>query len=215
MNSFLCYTVDPCCFIYFIGSSVYLREGNGNPLQCSCLKNPRDGGAWWAVISGVAQSRTRLKQLSSSSSSSGSSSVYLLIPSLFFLGLILEVSFCFVFLFQSQRQYSKCYFGKKGRQKYSLSISPNYHASQFCVFFFLFISGPSRACPRSPPLPRGEVCLALWLPLVSWGVKYTFLSPYFSQACDLLCFCLGCAMWDLSSLTRDQTPAPSNGCVES
>ena len=38
------------------------------PLQCSCLENPRDGGAWWAVISGVAQSRTRLKWLSSSSS---------------------------------------------------------------------------------------------------------------------------------------------------
>ena len=44
-------------------------EGNGNPLQCSCLENPRDGGAWWAAVSGVAQSRTRLKWLSSSSSS--------------------------------------------------------------------------------------------------------------------------------------------------
>ena len=44
-------------------------EGNGNPLQCSCLENPRDGGAWWAAIYGVAQSRTRLKWLSSSSSS--------------------------------------------------------------------------------------------------------------------------------------------------
>ena len=43
--------------------------GNGNPLQCSCLENPRDGGAWWAAVYGVAQSRTRLKQLSSSSSS--------------------------------------------------------------------------------------------------------------------------------------------------
>ena len=43
-------------------------EGNGNPLQCSCLENPRDGGAWWAAISGVAQSQTRLKQLSSSGS---------------------------------------------------------------------------------------------------------------------------------------------------
>ena len=43
-------------------------EGNGNPLQRSCLENPRDGGAWWAAIYGVTQSRTRLKQLSSSSS---------------------------------------------------------------------------------------------------------------------------------------------------
>ena len=41
-------------------------EGNGNPLQCSCLENPRDGGAWWAAVYGVAQSRTRLKRLSSS-----------------------------------------------------------------------------------------------------------------------------------------------------
>ena len=44
-------------------------EGNGNPLPCSCLENPRDGGAWWAAVCGVAQSRTRLKRLSSSNSS--------------------------------------------------------------------------------------------------------------------------------------------------
>ena len=43
-----------------------IGEGNGNPLQCSCLENLRDGGAWWAAVSGVAKSRTRLKQLSSS-----------------------------------------------------------------------------------------------------------------------------------------------------
>ena len=42
-----------------------IGEGNGNPLQCSCLENPRDGEAWWAAIFGVAQSWTRLKQLSS------------------------------------------------------------------------------------------------------------------------------------------------------
>ena len=48
-------------FILFIGG------GNGNPLQCSCLENPRDNGAWWAAVYGVAQSWTRLKQLSSSS----------------------------------------------------------------------------------------------------------------------------------------------------
>ena len=45
-------------------------EGNSNPLQCSCLENPRDGGAWWAALYGVAQSQTQLKRLSSSSSSS-------------------------------------------------------------------------------------------------------------------------------------------------
>ena len=44
-----------------------IGEGNGNPLQCSCLENPRDGEAWWAAVYGVAQSQMRLKQLSSSS----------------------------------------------------------------------------------------------------------------------------------------------------
>ena len=53
----------------------FLGEGNGNPLQCSCLENPRDGGAWWAAVYGVAQSRTRLKRLSSSSSLSSYSEV--------------------------------------------------------------------------------------------------------------------------------------------
>ena len=56
--------------LHFYFSLSCTGEGNGNPLQCSCLENPRDGEAWWAAISGVAQSRTRLKRLSSSSSSS-------------------------------------------------------------------------------------------------------------------------------------------------
>ena len=46
-----------------------IGEGNGNPLRCSCLENPRDRGAWWAAVYGVTQSRTWLKRLSSSSSS--------------------------------------------------------------------------------------------------------------------------------------------------
>ena len=45
-----------------------IGEGNGNPLQCSCLENPREGGAWWAAVYGVAQSQTWLKRLSSSCS---------------------------------------------------------------------------------------------------------------------------------------------------
>ena len=53
-----------------------IGEGNGNPLQCSCLENPRDGEAWWAAVYGVAQSRTRLKQLSSSSSRTICKSLY-------------------------------------------------------------------------------------------------------------------------------------------
>ena len=56
--------------LHFHFSLSCIGEGNGNPLQCSCLENPRDGGIWWAAVYGVAQSRTRLKRLSSSSSSS-------------------------------------------------------------------------------------------------------------------------------------------------
>ena len=52
--------------LHFHFSLSCIGEGNGNPLQCSCLENPRDGVAWWAAIYGVAQSRTRLKRLSSS-----------------------------------------------------------------------------------------------------------------------------------------------------
>ena len=53
--------------LHFHFSLSCIGEGNGNPLQCSCLENPRDGGAWWAAVYGVAQSPTRLKRLSSSS----------------------------------------------------------------------------------------------------------------------------------------------------
>ena len=56
--------------LHFHFSLSRIGEGNGNPLQCSCLENPRDGAAWWAALYGVAQSRTRLKLLSSSSRSS-------------------------------------------------------------------------------------------------------------------------------------------------
>ena len=61
--------------LHFHLSFSCIGEGNGNPLQCSCLENPRNGGAWWATIYGVAQSRTRLKRLNSSSSSSSSGEI--------------------------------------------------------------------------------------------------------------------------------------------
>ena len=60
---------DTTELLHFDFSLSCIGEGNGNPLQCSCLKNPRDGGAWWTAIYGIAQSRTQVKQLSSSSKS--------------------------------------------------------------------------------------------------------------------------------------------------
>ena len=64
------YELDTTERLHFHFSLSPNGEGNGNPLQCSCLENPRDGGAWWAAVYGVAQSWTQLKRFSSSSSSS-------------------------------------------------------------------------------------------------------------------------------------------------
>ena len=63
------YESDTTERLHFHFSLSCIGEGNGNPLQCSYLENPRDGGAWWAAVYGVTQSRTQLKRLSSSSSS--------------------------------------------------------------------------------------------------------------------------------------------------
>ena len=68
-ESYVCLIYDAWGFwLYLAGGA---GEGNGSPPQCSCLENPRDGGAWWAAVYGVAQSWTRLKRLSSSSSGRG------------------------------------------------------------------------------------------------------------------------------------------------
>ena len=74
--SCICMTAVPFCKsdtterLHFHFSLSCIREGNDNPLQCSCFENPRDGGAWWTAVYGVTQSQTRMKWLSSSSSSS-------------------------------------------------------------------------------------------------------------------------------------------------
>ena len=61
-------------WLHFHFSLSCIGEGNGNPHQRSCLENPRNGGAWWAAVCGVAQSQTQLKRLSSSSSCDGKTS---------------------------------------------------------------------------------------------------------------------------------------------
>ena len=63
------YESDTTERLHFHFSLSCIGEGNGNPLQCFCLENPRDGEAWWAAVYGVAQSQTQLKRLSSSSNS--------------------------------------------------------------------------------------------------------------------------------------------------
>ena len=95
------YESDTTEQLHFHFSLSCIGEGNGNPLQCSCLENSRDGGTWWAALYGVAQSRTRLKQLSSSSSSKSSVNVHLF-PTSFFTP-----------LFSSFSKYGGGGYGKK------------------------------------------------------------------------------------------------------
>ena len=74
--------LDTTEWLHFPFSLSCTGEGNGNPLQCSCLENPRDGRAWWTAVYGVAQGRTRLKRLSSSNSSRVNS-VVIVSPAMF------------------------------------------------------------------------------------------------------------------------------------
>ena len=72
-----CWGSDMTEWLHFHFSLSCFGEGNGNPLQCSCLENPRDWGAWWAAIYRVAQSQTRRKRLSSSSSRNETKTKYI------------------------------------------------------------------------------------------------------------------------------------------
>ena len=106
-----------------------IGEGNGNPPQYSCLENPKDGGAWWAAIFGVAQSRTWLKWLSSSSSSSLLCSIhwigeyfdlfswiikYITLNKILFLCFILELelqckNMCYIYFLKLYWRFKKIY----------------------------------------------------------------------------------------------------------
>ena len=102
-------------------------EGNGNPLQCSCLENPRDGWAWWAAVYGAAQSRTRLKRLSSGNSSAILSIVLsrCQLPTFFIFGDFFFGSLFFFFLRNiiGEAKFSKLNKGKK-KQKTVFCFTP-------------------------------------------------------------------------------------------
>ena len=89
--------------LHFYFSLSCSGEGNGNPLQCSCLENPRDGGAWWAAVYGVAQSQKRLKWPGSSSSILLFKSTFILSSSVI-LGIILwgRLSFLLLVIFTNK-----------------------------------------------------------------------------------------------------------------
>ena len=138
--------LDMTRWLHFHFSLSCIGEGNGNPLQCPCLENPRDGGAWWAAVSGVAQSWTRLKRLSSSSSPKSWNWLklaeinYNYYPPLFFAllylvlqcqtCLLLQVSLDFLFFHSSLLWWEKhLFFGVSSRKTWSSSQNHSTSAS--------------------------------------------------------------------------------------
>ena len=103
--------VDTTEHLHFHFSLSCIGEGNGNPLQCSCLENPRDRGAWWAAIYGVTQSRTQLKRLSSSSCSSSTVlfNFFLFFRWIVFTSSLLTFSFISVLLLIPSHAFCACY----------------------------------------------------------------------------------------------------------
>ena len=94
-----CWESEMTELLHFHFSLSCIGEGNGNPLQCSCLEDPRDTGAWWAAVYGVAQSRTRLKRLSSSSSNGFYYLIYLIIQNSSVVGYIFTVKIMYFYGF--------------------------------------------------------------------------------------------------------------------
>ena len=117
-----------------------IGEGNGNPLQCSCLENPRDGRAWWAAIYGVAQSRTRLKWLSSSSSR------FYSVCCFSFSFLLAYQHFCLSFLFTSPDLLLFLYL--------LFSIWFSFSVLSFVLYFSLAISSPCGCFFSAVPFSR-------------------------------------------------------------
>ena len=108
-----CKELDKTEQFHFHFSLSCIGEGNGNPLQCSCLENPRDGGTWWAAVNGVAQSWTRLKWLSSSSP-------------------------CNNLILQSRRQMDKDVDLFITSGPYTKTVNPCFHTSKHKYYFTFF-----------------------------------------------------------------------------
>ena len=130
------YESDMTKWLHFYFSLSCIGEGNGNPLQCSCLENPRDGGAWWAAVYGVAQSRTWLKWLSSSSS-----------RRLYWQDVKTGLWICYSLTASSRT--TTCWLGAPLPIKYltlycllTFSLSLTSYPPQLIFFFFFFLQKP-------------------------------------------------------------------------
>ena len=134
-------------WLHFHFSLSCIGEGNGNPLQCSCLENPMDGRAWWAALYGVAQSRTRLKRLSSSSRISVAPTLENKIK-----------------LFSSRKQ-----FNAYTHQMYMTDFTALYFHQHFVLIIFFNFSH-SGSLPES--LHCGFICMSWWL---TWSRNFWYI----------------------------------------
>ena len=115
-------------------------EGNGNPLQCSCLESPRDGGTWWAAVSGVAQSRTRLKRLSSSSEASEAPSGSIWLFDFFVLSAFVPQKLETLFLHGSYPNVLKVYYLLKGGELGRMGRVEMSYRNTFHLWYMLWFS---------------------------------------------------------------------------
>ena len=151
-------------------------EGNGDPLQCSWLENPRDREAWWAAVYGVAQSQTRLKQLSSSSSSS--KTVYMPTPCwlkhLCSIRALVPVSF-FLFLSLSLSGY---FFGAQRPSEFTFLPGLLRPSREGCLHLQPIERAPEASVNRASPVPGALLAFS-----INQGLSASF-SPLLSY-CQL------------------------------
>ena len=150
--------------LHFHFSLSYIGEGNSNPLQCSCLENPRDGGAWWAAIYGVTQSRTLLKRLSSSSSSSS---------------LALELGQCCLFtwfLSENSKDLGVRNYGGERAKKRSVGAPPATPQTSvlFQISFTVYSEKEIVLIPHSLPVSRSLCFISILLSHATLDKIYLF-----------------------------------------
>ena len=178
--------------LYFSLSCI--EEGNGNPLQCSCLENRRDGGAWWAAVCGVAQSRTRLKWLSSSSRSLRHYSLFLKHFSLCSSDWMDSVDLYQVHSFTIPNLLLNCY-----SQLFITVTLSNSRISVSFFFFLIFLSSLGIF-----------TCwfMVLYFPLIFFFNSYFYLFIWLCQVLVVACRIFSCGMWDLKFPDQGLNPGP-------
>ena len=147
-----CEESDTTKRLHFQFSLSCIGEGNGNPLQCSCLENPRDWGAWWAAVYGVAQSRTWLKRLSSSSRLTLTANVAWVT-----INVRLHHSLC-----QKLKQEAKPPFPHKSALGMLCSSSSIFHALTQCRGKCLILESVTVRCKAPTSLSLGSDWSAMW-----------------------------------------------------